>query len=297
MTYGVYQSTADAVKTFVQENLIAAALVLDPPETLNIFQQFTNFLVAGRFNKLRAEEEAEKQSGLVRYWLDQALDQWIEIGLPAPIGYANNPDVVLTRKHARYREITGYEPLSSSFIETHEWLAGLGPREFLMPCVAFLKIIGCDPIFVTDGPRDRGIDCIGKIAGGPMRSTIVFVQSKTSSTRQWLSPQVIYQEYGKYAMLPRTDKYREYLRALNVEKNCDGSTSVYVVISNGEFGRQTQVVARELGILLRSVRQLAYFLAIYSTPKQLKEMESQIPMPSRPDLTTNMASRIRLAER
>ena len=97
-------------------------------------------------------------------------------------------------------------------------------------------------------------------------------------------------------MLPRMDKYREYLRALNVEKNRDGSTSVYVVISNGEFGSQTQVVARELGILLRSVRQLAYFLAIYSTPKKLKEMESQIPMPSRPDLTTNMASRIRLAE-
>ena len=104
MTYGVYQSTADAVKTFVQENLIAAALVLDPPETLNISRQFPNFLVEGRFNKLRAEEEAEKQSGLVRYWLNQALDQWIEIGLPAPIGYANNPDVVLTRKHARYRE-------------------------------------------------------------------------------------------------------------------------------------------------------------------------------------------------
>ena len=67
-------------------------------------------------------------------------------------------------------------------------------------------------------------------------------------------------------------------------------------MSNGEFRNQTQVVARELGILLRSVRQLAYFLSIHSTPKQLKEMQAKIPMPKGPDLSTNMAPRIHLTK-
>ena len=294
MTYGDYQTPKDAVKEFVQDKLIGAALALDPPATLNIPQQFTNFLVAAKFNRRVAEEEAEKQSTLVRRWLDDARKQWFGIGLPAPVAYADNDAVVLTWKHAGYRKITGHEPLSSEFVETHEWLTNLKQREFLLPCVAFLKIIRCDPIFITDGPRDEGIDCIGKIADGPLRSVLIFVQSKTSERRQKLSKEVLYQEYGKYATLPMTDKYQEYLRALDAQGSRDGSARVYFVMSNGEFKDQTQVAARQLGILLRSVRQLAYFLSIHATSRQLKTLQSKITIPPGPDLRTNFASALHL---
>ncbi len=294
MTYGRFSNTTAAVRDFVYNKLIDTAVTLDPPATLNVRSQFANFLVKESFNSLVADEEAERQSSLLHRQLHDACNEWIDIGLPAPIGYADNPDVVLTRKHARYREITGYEPLSLSFIETYHWLSSLGPREFLLPCAVFLKIIGCDPILLTDGPRDEGIDCIGKIADGPMRSIVIFVQAKTTTRPHSLTKNVLYVEYGKYAMLPKRPKYREYLRALNVEKSRDGSADVYFFVTNGEFRNDTQDVARQLGILLRSVRQLAHFLSIHSTPEQLREMQSEIALPSRPDLDTNMASRIRL---
>ena len=294
MNYGTYQNPKDAVRKFVYDELIGAALAIDPPDSLNIPQQFTNFLVGANFNRLLAEEEAEKQSDLVRRRLDDARDQWLGIGLPAPIAYADNDDVLLTWKHARYREITGHEPLSTEFVETHEWLTSLKQREFLLPCAAFLKIIGCDSIFITDGPRDEGIDCIGKIANGPLRSILIFVQSKTSEAVKRLSKEVLYQEYGKYATLPTTDKYREYQRALNVEESRDGSARIYFVMSNGEFTKEAQVVAGRLGVLLRSVRQLAYFLSIHSTPQQLKRLQSEITMPRGPDLSANFASEIHL---
>ena len=296
MTYGTYRSAAEAVNKFVYDELIDAALDPDPPETLNVPQQFASFLVAAQFNRLVAEEEAERHRKLLRFRLKAAINQWLDVGLPAPIGYADNLDVVLTWKHASYAEITGHEPLSLGFVETYEWLTSLEPRDFLFPCATFLKIVGCDPIFITDGSGDEGIDCIGRIADGPIRSIFLFVQCKTrkEGAKKFIGKDVLYQEYGKYATLPKTEKYQEYLRALNFAKALDGSANVYVLISNGEFENNAQVVARNLGILLRSVRQLAYFLSANSTPEQLKDLKSRITIPRGPDLQKNFAPEIQL---
>ena len=201
MTYGIFKNTKNAVYRFVDEKLIGAALDTDPPTTLNIPRQFTNFLLEAEFTQLDAEEEAEKQITFVRRILDISLNQWSGMGLPTPVGYTdNNENILLTWKHERFTNVTGNKPLSSKFVETYAWLVGLGSREFLFPCAVFLKVIGCDPIFITDGSRDEGIDCIGKISVGPIRSLLVFVQCKTKEVdRKSLSKGVIYQEYGKYA--------------------------------------------------------------------------------------------------
>lgn len=299
MTYGDYGSAGKAVTKFVRDELINAALDADPPKTLNVPQEFASFLVAGRVNKLVADEVAEKQRGLIRFRLDEALNQWAGLGLPAPVGYAENEEIILTWKHDRYADITGQEPLSPQFVETYNWLNGLGARDFLFPCATFLKIIGCDPIFITDGPRDEGIDCIGKIANGPMRSVLFFVQCKTRQrgTKKVFGKELLYQEYGKYATLPKTQKYRDYLRALDHDDCRDGAASVYVVVTNGEFDRNAQEVARKLGILLRSARQIAYFLALYSNPEILRSIHANITIPNGPDLNKNLSSQIPLPSR
>ena len=263
MTYGTYPSVNQAVSTFIHEELIEAVLVADPPLMLNISSRFVDFLVAADFNKLVAEEEAEKRIGFVRQRLGQALDNWVGIGLPAPVGYTDNPDTVLTWKHSHYFRITGGKPLSPQFVRIYDWLTGLGPREFLLPCAVFLKIIGCDPIFVTDGPHDEGVDCIGKVADGPTRSILVFAQCKTiTDTNRLVRKNTVTAEYAKYVNLPNTPKHKRYLHALRLKKCRDGSSSVYVFLANGEFDKHAEAPARDLGILLRSARQLSHFLSL-----------------------------------
>ena len=294
MTYGTYQSVSHAVNTFVYNELIDAALVPDPPQTLNLLNLFTDHLVAAQFNRLIAEEETEKHISYVRRRLDDAIDQWIERGLPAPLGYTNNQDVLVTWKHVHFPKITGRRPLSGQFVEIYEWLIDLGPRQFLLASAIFLRIIGCNPIFITDGPHDEGIDCIGKIMEGPIRSILVFVQSKTKeNSRKLFQKETLYQEYGKYATLTKTLKYQHYLRALNFEASRDGSANVYFILANGEFHKGAEPVARNLGILLRSARQLAYFLSLHSSLDQLKKLQSTVTIPTGPDLTLNIASKIK----
>lgn len=295
MTYGAYRSANEAVNTFVYDELVDAALHPNPPKTFNVSRQFASFLVgAARFNKLIADEEADRQLGLIRRRLREAIDQWSGLGLPAPIGFAENDDIILTWKHARYTQITGYEPLSLQFVRIYDWLCSLGSRDFLFACATFLRIIGCDPIFVTDGARDQGIDCIGRVSDGPIRSVLFFVQCKTrqQAAEKVIGKEVIYQEYGKYATLPKTRKYRDYMEALDLETSRDGAANVYVIVSNGEFAKNSQEVARNLGILLRSARQLAYFFSLSSTVEELKDLHTKITIPSGPDLNKNVAPSI-----
>lgn len=295
MTYGSFRSVKEAVNRFVFDELITRALSQDPPQTFNLEQQFASFLIAGSFNRLRAEEEAEKQTSLIRRRLDDVLSEWRLQGVPTPIEYAENEEVLLTWKHIHYQATTGYPALSKDFIEIYEWLSELQSREFLLVCVTFLKLLNCDPIFVTDGPRDEGIDCIGKIADGPLRSVAIFVQSKTrENDLAMFGRDILYQEYGKYATLPKTDKYREYLKALRFEDIRDGSGALYLVLSNGEFKREAQDVAKHLGILLRSKRQLAFFLSHNAAAKELRALQVEQIIPNGPDLGTNLAGKIRL---
>lgn len=296
MRYGSFRSRKEAVIRFVTERLIAPALTPDPPQTFNIVQQFASFLATGSFNLLRAEEEAEKQKSFLRRELSDALNEWELLGIPPPVQYAENEEVLLTWKHNRFEELTGHRGISRNFIEVYEWLSGLQSREFLLACVSFLKLLRCDPIFITDGRGDEGIDCIGKIADGPLRSVAIFIQSKTKENDlEKLGRDALFQEYGKYALLPQTDKYREYLNALRYHDIRDGSASLYVILSNVEFKPEAQRLAKRLGILLRSKRQLAFFLSLNLQSNELRALQANHTIPNSPDLSTNVATKICLS--
>ena len=289
--HGSHASKKSAIYTFVHERVVNLALSKDPPDTLNLIQQFSAFLHDNlELDHLSAEEEAEKQADIVRRRLNEILQEWQLLGIPRALGYAENNEIVLTWRHSRFETITGYQPISEEFVKIYRWISTLGPREFLIVGVVFLKLLNCDPIFVTDGPRDEGVDCIGRISQGPLRSVVILIQSKTKEdeTRQF-DPDTLYQEYGKYSMLPHTDKYREYLDALGCEQLRDGSSLVYIVLSNLEFKRETQEIAKKLGVLLRSRRQLAFFLSRSFNVCELKKLHQTNRIPNSPDLGTNFA--------
>jgi hypothetical protein len=194
--------------------------------------------------------------------------------------------------HDRHLDLTGYPPVSEEFIEIYHWLSSLNEREFLLPVVCFLKLVGCDAIFVTDGTGDEGIDCLGRIGVGPLRSIVLFVQAKSKIDH--VPRDLVLQEYGKYAALPRTPKFHSYLEALGVERSMDGAAFNYVIIASNEFQASAQQVSARLGVLLRSRRQLAYFLSQQTSLANLKALHARSLIPPRPDLSTNLAPLIEL---
>lgn len=291
MTYGPHASKKNVINTFVHERVVSLVLSQNPPLTLNLVQQFSAFLHEDlNFDHLSAEEEAAKQADIIRRRLDQILQEWQLLGIPRPLGYAENDEIILTWRHSRFEVITGYRPISQDFVQIYRWISTLSPRQFLFVAVVFLKLLNCDPIFVTDGPHDEGIDCIGRISQGPLRSVIVLIQAKTKEnvSRQF-DPDTLYQEYGKYSMLQYTDKYREYLNALGCDQLRDGSGFIYMILSNLEFKPETQEIAKKLGVLLRSRRQLAFFLSRCFGVQELKDLQRSNRIPDRPDLATNFA--------
>ena len=236
---------------------------------------------------------AERQERLLNRRLLDVVEEWSRLGIPCPIGWSEDSDLWLTWRHPKYVELTGQLGLHRKYIFSLNWLSTLNAREYLLPGVLFLKILGCDPIYVTDGPNDEGIDCIGRIAEGPLRSTIVFLQVKTRQGNQnRMGRDVVLQEYGKYLMLAKTTKYRDYLDALKFDEIRDGSANLFLMVSNVEFDPRGTEIARDLGVILRSRRQIAYFLSMHFTMRGLVDAKRKVKIPSTPDLSTNLSTEL-----
>jgi hypothetical protein len=143
---------------------------------------------------------------------------------------------------------------------------------------------------VTDGPRDEGIDCIGLVDQGGLRSTAIFIQAQ--SRGDLLGGDMLLQEYSKYAALPRTDKYMHYLNALGVPRRLDGAGFLYAVLANSDFKFAAQQYAARLGVLLRSRRQVAQILSSRTALATLERLEANVRIPETGDLTTNFAPQL-----
>ena len=290
MPYGTFPNLKVAVNDFVFNKIINDSFETQAPKTINLSRWFASFLEANGFHRHGAEEEAERQQVLLIRRLSEILDEYQALGIGAPLDFSRNENVLLTWRHPRSSTIADRDLVSIEYIEILDWLSQLDARQYLLAGILFLKILRCDPIFVTDGPNDGGVDCIGRMVEGPLRSTLIFVQVKTRQGRHvQVGRDILLQEYGKYMSLSKTNKYRDYLDALGFEKIRDGCGSVFVMVSNIEFVFGSQILGKNLGILLRSGRQMAHFIADYLDLPRLVELNRQISIPSRPDLTTNFA--------
>ena len=171
-----------------------------------------------------------------------------------------------------------------------QWLGTLTPRGFLLPCVLFLKTLGASRVFVTDGPNDEGVDIIGRIGEGALQSTTLFCQVKTQNAH--VGREQLLTEYGKYLALPHTKKYQRYREALGLDQSVDGSSYLYVFMTNQGFAIPSRQIARSLGILLRSRIQIAHWLSQHMTVAELVDVQRVIGVEPVADVTRNLADLI-----
>jgi hypothetical protein len=280
-----------ATRRFVAENLEGRVMRADCPKSINLDLEFSRFLQTHGIEALEAAEIAAEQRLLVRRRVSRQIERWVGQGVSSPINFVvESEEVVISWRHERFAELTGSEPPVVGFVDVYVWLSEQSNRAFLLPCLCFLKLLGCDPIFVTDGARDEGIDCIGLIATGELRSTAVFIQARSAAAL--ISGDPLLQEYAKYAALPRTHKYMQYLDALGVLKLQDGAGYLYAVLTNSDFHYAAQQNAARLGVLLRSRRQIAHFISQVYSVRRLEQIRAELKIPETGDLTTNLAAQL-----
>ena len=279
----------DDITGYVYGTLMPTILSRTAPSVINMLDQFSGYLVTKRGSALTARENAERWFPGVRSEVIKELGTWDKRGIPRPASIMEDDRTLVTWRHRNYEGLSGYVSLGDNFFEILEWIRGLNSREFLIPNVIFLAHLGAERIFVTEGKGDEGVDVIGTIESGPLKSTGVFVQAKTSSRASGVGRDTVLLEYAKYVSLPHTDKFRQYMRALEIEATLDGSASIYAITANNRFSPGARNVAARLGILLRSDLQVArYVHCRYGSMTAVREVECRMKPHLDRDLVTNV---------
>lgn len=254
----ILDSGRDAVRHFIRRELFNN-IIPSGPQSINIERAFREFLRREGAPSGLADEYSERWSTVLFAQLEEELIDWEDLGVPRPVDIAGDGRTLVSWGHARFEEITGQAALSPEFIHIDSWISRLGEREFLVVPVLLLSMLGCRPILVTDTSGDGGIDVIGRLPVGILRSTMVCIQAKTSTGR--IGREALLSEYGKFIALQRTEKFIEYKRALSLDRTRDGVGIAYLFVCNCEFKHGARGVAGDIGILLRSKKQLSHWLS------------------------------------
>lgn len=286
-----YASLVDAkraVRSYVQDRLSLMVTAERSERVIDLEVSFSRFLADNGVEENLASELSAAQRQALRRKVAEHIGRWGDQGLSPPFGFHIEQErLLITWRHDRFEELTGHPMPETSQFDIQAWVAGLLNRDFLLPCACYLRSIGCDPVLITDGSRDEGIDLIGLLRTGPFRSTIVYVQAKSQAR---LAGDDLLREFAKFSALPQTDKHRAYLEALGFSRLNDGAAFVYLCLVNGDFDFAAQTNARNVGALLRSRRQIADQLAKFYTKDRLDALRSLVSIPSGADLTRNLAS-------
>lgn len=286
--YGRFNAIGEAIQSFILVRLEGDCTRVTGPTLFNVTRTFADFLAENDVSEMTANELASAQNELLWSKIRKQINRWLGQGVTPPFAETSEiEDALVTWRHDRYEEHTGFPAQKRNFFDIYSWLGGLRQKIFLLPCLCYLHVLGCDPIFLTDGRGDEGIDCIGVVASGLIRSTVVFVQAKSSDESS--SGNEVRMEYAKYVGLPRTERYMKYLTALGVFNSTTGAAYLYMFISNSDIKHDASQVAPKLGVLLRSRRQVAAALSAKYSCEELKAMEATIQLPDLPDLSRNLA--------
>jgi hypothetical protein len=240
---------------------LATQIVANQPseQVINLSLALKHRLLEKGFSPIRAYELSEQWADRLSEEISSLLVEWDAIGVPHPVTLTTVPRTLLTYRHRNYVSALSGEGLPTEFGEVVNLLASLSPRHFLLVPACLLHIIGCEPIFITDMSGDGGIDCIGQIVSGPLRSLCIFVQAKTG--RNYISKGSTQLEYQKFSDLRATAQFTQYLAALGKGSSSDGVSICYAFVANTEFESPAREFSQSKEILLRSQRQLAFWLA------------------------------------
>jgi len=282
-----------SVIDFVHDHLMPKILSPSPPGLINLRDEFAEFLAGKEFeDDDRVDELAERWEPHLRRYINKRIDDWTCLSLSPPMTFTDEEDKIITWRHPRYEAVTGFNVLPASYGAIDEWIQGkTGEREFLLVGAIFLKALGANLILATDDPGDGGVDLVGRTDNSePLRSTFFFVQAKFLK-RKRISREILLIEYGKYLQAQRSEIFGRYRRNLAMNQSRDGAAAVYMVITNSEFTDSARQAAVELNILLRSRKQLSFWIARNASIAKIREVEGDLGI-LRKDLDFNLASKI-----
>ena len=286
-------SGREKINEFIFDKLFDSVCKVDCPQTVNVQREFRDHLSSLPALEPQADELAERWRPSLLARIERVLvEHWVNLGVPRPLSLLDERDTLVTWRHPKYVELSGFEPPTNEFFSIFEWLGQLSSQQFLVPCACLLAFLGADPIFITEGSGDGGVDCIGRIKDGPFRSGCLFVQAKTGSSA--IKRDTVLTEYSKYLILPHLEKYKVYCERLGIETSSDGAAFTYLIVSNSEFNGPARKAASHLGILLRSRSQLSYWLSSRFSLLELDKMLNDLePFTRRGESFTNLAPLIK----
>jgi hypothetical protein len=256
-------------------------------EIVNLQRLLRERLQQEGFSPLRATELAEDWLQRLEQELEQKLREWDLLGIPRPLVQASSASTFLTFLHRNYQSVVGMQGISTEFPQVYDFVASLTPREFLLVPACLLQLADCNPIIITDGSGDGGVDCMGQVTAGSIRSLCIFVQARTSSTD--ITKEAVQLEYAKFRDLQRTGQFTEYLAALGKGNSADGRAACYAMMGSAEFKEPAREYARREGILLRSRRQIAFWLSQSFTLDSLLQLREELGATLGRDLSRNLA--------
>lgn len=254
---------------------------------VNLQQVFRKELQRKGFSSLRATEIAEDWLEKLQQELEKQLIEWDLLGIPRPLVEASSPFTFLTFRHRNYESVLGMQGIPTQFPEVYNFVSSLSPREFLLVPACLLQLAGCNPIFISDGSGDGGVDCIGQVIAGSIRSLCLFAQARTSLND--ISKESVQLEYAKFQDLQETGKFAEYLAALGKGNSADGRAICYLMFANAEFKEPAREYARRKGLLLRSCKQAAFWLSQNYSLDSLLEIQKNLGVNLVRDLNKNLA--------
>ena len=284
---------SEVKKTFVYERLLPTILCSSAPSALNVRDEFRIYIRDSGISDILSAEIANEQFGSLVDYLENHLVDWDAQGIPRPITRTDQEHVFLAWPHASFLRYSGLrEAIDQNFCELFEYLQELDGKQFLIVCALWLKILGCRRIFICDSRGDEGVDVLGLLEEGALRSLVAVVQAKTAS--QPIGRGLVLAEYGKYKMLPHTEKYVQYRRALEVDSRIEGATWSYMILANQTFNWSARKVAARLGILLRSVHQITFLLAKRYAKLRIENEVDRLTPTVRADLAMNVFQQLRI---
>lgn len=208
---------------------------------------------------LRSAELAEQWVGRMHSEVESVLNAWSAIGVPPPAVCIGGVRCV-TLRHPRYPALAPQGGLPPDY---PLWLALVeqaDPKQFTLAVCAWLAVVGCSEIYVIDGANDLGVDCVGLIREGPLRSVCILCQAKTASAA--ISVATVRGDYQKYLEGFWSSTVASRLtQAMSLRDSREGFVAPFVFHSNNEYGSPCGEYARRHRVLLRNRRQLAYSLA------------------------------------
>ena len=280
-------------RTFIETMLVPRLLSSETSHAINIEDEYYLYLVQRGISDSVASEAAEAQLYSLTAALEDYLLDWDHQGLPRPLTATDQQDVFLPWSHTEFSRYSGLnEGINKNYCDILQYIRGLDDREFPVVCAIWLRCLGCGTILYCDGRGDCGVDVLGRITTGGLRSLAVAVQSKT--TGGTVGRRIVLAESSNYQLLLNSPqaRFHQYRKALQLDISRDGAPWIYVIMTNSEFQDGARQAARDARIMVRGVKQVALIISGAYSKKRIEQLVTTITPELTPDLDLNLWDRL-----